>query len=502
MEAQVQNRDAANTVAVAQTELQGGAISLPGALMQGLTHIAPAVGLIFTVPVIAGLAGLASPLAFLAGGVLMILVAVSVVELAKRLSSAGGYFTWVSRTLGPRAGFLTAWMFFLYSPIGAGINFAFLGGILEPTLKAEYGFTLSWWIPALLGTALVAACQYYGVKISVRTIVIFGGLEVLLCLALAVSGLINPGPGGFNFSPFDPSQALSLNGFYLAVVFSVFTFSGFESVAPLAEESKDPRKTLPLAVILSLVIACIFFLLMPWGILVGWGTSDFNGFASNESPVFALAHNLWGGAWVIILIAFVNSILAVSLAASNAGTRVFYGMGRVGALPSALGKVDPVHKTPTNAVFLQTAITLAIVIGGGIILGPVDTLVYGALLLTLAAIFVYCAGNIAAWRLYRTEQRQNFRLLWHFICPVLATAALLWVGYKTVNPAPTGVAHSAPYVFLGWLVAGIGVTFLAARFGASAWLRRAGEAVAVEEVILDETLGVDGSVPVKSAEPV
>jgi hypothetical protein len=91
----------------------------------------------------------------------------------------------------------------------------------------------------------------------------------------------------------------------------------------------------------------------------------------------------------------------------------------------------------------------------------------------------------------------------HFICPLLATAALLWVGYKTVNPAPTGVAHSAPYVFLGWLVAGIGVTFLAARFGGADWLRRAGEASAVEEVVLDKTLGVEAATrPTKSPEVV
>jgi amino acid transporter len=121
-------------------------------------------------------------------------------------------------------------------------------------------------------------------------------------------------------------------------------------------------------VILCLVIAIVFFVVMPWGILVGWGTSDINGFINNESPVFALAHNLWGGAWVIVLLAFINTSLAVSLAASNAGSRVFYGMGRAGALPTALAKVDPVHKTPTNAVWLQTAITLALIVGGGIIL--------------------------------------------------------------------------------------------------------------------------------------
>ena len=238
---------------------------------------------------------------------------------------------------------------------------------------------------------------------------------------------------------------------------------------------------------MSLVIATAFFLIVPWGILVGWGTNNVHGFITNSSPVFALAHRLWGGAWILILLAFVNSILAVSLAASNAGTRVFYGMGRAGALPSALGKVHPVHKTPTNAVWLQGLITFALIIVGGIILGPVGTITYIAIPLTLAAIFVYIAGNIAVWRLYRTEQRHNFRVLVHLVCPLVSTVALLWVGYNTVSPLPTGTDYSAPLVFIGWVVAGIAITLVVSRVRGTRWLQRAGQAVVEEEIVLKPT---------------
>lgn len=482
------------------TELQSGAVTLPGIVMQAATHIAPAVGMIFAVPVLTGLAGVVSPLVFLAGGLMMLLVAVSVIELAKRLSSAGGYFTWVSRTLGTRAGFLTAWLFFLYSPLAAGINLAFMGGILEPTLKAEYGFTLSWWIPAIAGVVLVTALQYYGVKISVRTMVGFGLVEVLLCVGLAVTGLLDPGPGGVNLHSFQPGEALSVNGFYLAVVYSVFTFSGFESVAPLAEEASEPRRTLPAAVIISLLAAIVFFVFVPWGILVGWGTDNLNGFIGNESPVFALAHRLWGGAWVLILLAYVNSALAVSLAGSNAGTRVFYAMARAGALPAWLTRIHPEHHTPVNAIWLEGAVTLALVVIGGIVLGPVETLSYVAIPLTLAAILIYCAGNLASWRLYRTEYRRHFNWFLHVVCPILSSVALLWVGYKTVSPLPSGTTHSAPFVFAGWLICGVVLTFVAGRLGGDAWLARAGRATVEEEQIFDDTLGIGTPIDAATAE--
>ena len=459
-----------------EPQLSAGALGLPAVVMQAVSHIGPAVGFFLSIQFITGVAGLASPVSFTAAFVIVLLLGLSLTELARRIPSAGGYFTYVSRTVGPRAGFLTAWLFFLYEPLGVAINFAWLGGILETTLKAEYGFTLPWWIVLLAGVSVVTTLTVVGVKVSARALVLLGGAEILMIVALAISGLISPGDGGINLTPFDPGSATDLNGLYLGVVFAIFGLTGFESVAPLAEETEDPRRNLPRAIIGAIIAMGIYYIFCSWAILVGWGTSNVSGFVdAGENPILGLAHRLWGGAWVILLLALTNSVLAVSVAAQNAGTRVFFAMARAGALPATLARIHPRFHTPINAIKLQTLITLAIGIGGGIVLGPQDTLAFFGLVITLGLILVYSAGNLGVFRLYRGALRGEFSPWRHAVFPALSSAALVLVGYKSLNPLPDTPFAYAPLVVAGWLVAGIGVTFAASRGGRAGWLLRAGE---------------------------
>jgi amino acid transporter len=463
-----------NGEVVMETKLEAGALHLPGVLMQAMTHIAPSIGVIFGIQAVASFAGIATPVAFLISGAIMLLLGVSVTQLARRLPSAGGYFTYVSRGVGPRAGFFTTWCFLLYEPVGAGINLAFAGGLVEATLKSEYGFTLPWWVTALVLGLILSSLTYAGIKLSVKTVMILGSIELVACTTLALWGLLSPGHGGVNLTPFDPSKALSFNGLFLGVVFCIFNFAGFESVAPLAEETANPRRNLPRAIMLSLSLVLVFFLFTSWGILVGWGTDHVGTFVSNGSPVLALAHRLWHGAWIIMLLVYLNAVLAACIAVQNTGTRFLYGISRAGLLPRALSKVDPKRKTPINAVYLQCGVTMVIAIAGGIVLGPEQTLIFGGLVLTLMAIAIYSLGNLAVFLLYRREFRPDFDLRWHVICPLLSTAALVWLGYKSVSPFPTGPAHAAPYVAIGWAAIGLVVTVFAARKGRD-WLKRAGE---------------------------
>src|SRR5262249_19680866 len=121
-----------------EPSLRAGALKLPSVLMQGITHIAPAVGIILTLQLIKSLAGVTAPLAYLIAFVIVLTLGLSLTQLAKHLTSAGGYYTYVSRTVHPRAGFLTAWLYFLYDPTAAAINLAFMGYFVQGTLKAEY----------------------------------------------------------------------------------------------------------------------------------------------------------------------------------------------------------------------------------------------------------------------------------------------------------------------------------------------------------------------------
>jgi amino acid transporter len=424
--------------------------------MQGITHIAPAVGIVLTLQLITSLAGVTAPLAYLIAFVIVLTLGLSLTQLAKHLASAGGYYTYVSRTVHPKAGFVTAWLYFLYDPTSAAINLAFMGYFVEGTLKAEYGVSFPWWLFVVIGTVLITILVYYGVEISARTMVMLGVAEIAIVVGLALTGLFRPGPAGINFHSYNPANAPSANGLYLGVVFSIFAFSGFESVAPLAEESETPRRNLPISIIGSILLMGVFYLFCSWALLIGWGTNDLGSLArSVENPTFLLGKRLWGGAWVLLFVAVINSVLAVSIAGTNAATRVFFAMGRSGSLPKLLARVHPRHQTPVNAIWLQTFLTLGVSLGLGFWVGPDQEFYLMGVAITLGLVFIYGAGNLGVYLYYRTERRDEFNTLLHLIFPLLSTLALLWVGYKSVVPLPPAPVRYAPWLFGSWLAVGL-----------------------------------------------
>jgi amino acid transporter len=456
------------------TELEANALKLPEVVMQGVTHIAPAVGMVLTIQFITSLAGVTSPLAYLLAFLIVLTLGISLTQLAKHLPSAGGYYTYLSHTVHPRAGWLTAWLYFLYDPTGTAINLAFMGFFFETTMKAEYNITFKWWWFFLLGTAFVTLLVYRGIKISARGVVVLGAIEVSIVVVLALFGLLNPGEGGISLSAYNPGNALSTSGLYLGVVFSIFAFTGFESVAPLAEESENPRRLMPRGIIYSILIMGAFYIFCSWAILVGFGTDRVQAFVdSAENPVFVLAKDLWGGLWIIVFFAVINSIIAVSIACTNAATRVFFAMGRSGSLPRSLGAVHPRLKTPHNAVIMQTILTLAFGLGLGFLLGPDQEFFMMGVAITLGLVLVYSAGNFGVYRFYRKERRSEFNVWLHVVFPLFSTVALVFVGYKSIVPLPAYPVSIAPFLVAVWLIVGAVIVYRMSRTGREEWLLKA-----------------------------
>lgn len=230
-----------------------------------------------------------------------------------------------------------------------------------------------------------------------------------IVVGLAISCLLHPGNPGLNFSSLLLHNSPGAHGLFLGVVFCIFAFTGFESVAPLAEESVDPRRNLPRVIVWSIVVMGIFYLFCAWALLVGWGTNSMQTFAqSAENPVFVLATRLWGKAWILILIAVLNSIVAFAIACTNASTRVFFAMARSGTLPHVLSKVHPRYQTPINAIWLQTVLTLGIGLGLGWWIGPDQLFYFLGVAMTLGMVIVYSAGNLGVFCFYRQKRRHEF----------------------------------------------------------------------------------------------
>ena len=319
--------------------------------MQSVTAIAPAIAGMFTMPFIVLNAGVAAPMAFVGAFVIALLVGYVLAQFARHLSSTGSYYTFVSRSLGGRAGFLVAWVYLLFYPVVIAQVGSFMGSTLQSTLKAEYNITFEWWWFMVFLIVFVAYTAWRGIELSVKLLIALGLIEGLIVLVLGC-GACHPAPGGNNLS-WVPTRFKggNLHGLFLGVVFAIFAITGWDGAAPLAEESRDPKRTVPRAVMGSILIMGVFLIVVSWGQTSGWGTSHLASFAgSSQLPAFVLGQRYWGDAWVIILFALFNSAIAVSIACMNASTRFLYGMSRARALPRGLTKLHPVHGTPTNAI--------------------------------------------------------------------------------------------------------------------------------------------------------
>jgi amino acid transporter len=329
----------------------------------------------------------------------------------------------------------------------------------------------------LLGTAFTAFVTYRGVEVSAAALMIMGILEVGCVVLLATWGFLSPGPGGVNISSFNPANAPSGNGLYLAIVFSIFAFTGWEGAVPLAEETKDPKQIVPRAILGAILLMGAYLVFTSWGILLGWGTKRIADFvACPEVPAFVLARRFWGKGWVLVLLALINSMVAVSVAATLVSTRMWYAMARSGSLPWQFAELHGKYKTPVNAIYFQTLVTLVFGIGMGLWIGPDQEFFLMGTVLTLALALIYSLGNLGVFLFYRKERPQDFHPVLHALFPLISSVAILWVAYKSVVPLPAPPISYAPAIVAGWFVAGGLVLIVMKLVGQEQWLLRAGSA--------------------------
>lgn len=479
-----------------QTDLKPDSLGLISVTMQAITHIAPAIAALFFTQFLVTLSGETAPLAYFIGVIVVLMLGNTLIQFSRQLPSAGGYYTYVSRALGARAGFLTSWMFILYSPMAGGVVAGFFGFIAAGELKASYGWNVPWlwWVAVLVVGATIAFLQYRGIELSARTLLITGGAEILIVLALAVTGFINSGPGGVTLAVFNPGNigvgtTFGLSGFTLGIVLAVQGLTGWEAAAPLAEETRNPKRNVPLSVILSILILGVFLVFTYWGVITGFGPDNIKGIINSpDLPGLGLARRVWGAGWWFILIAFLSSTLAVALATANVSTRMWYSMGRNGAFPKLFAKVHPGYKTPTNAIFAQLALTYASGIIFGVWFHPdVSFFLFTGLVLVLAVAFVYLMANVGVGIYYWREHKVEFNWLWHVILPVVSGLVLLYAIAESFPPfcpsvnCPADPYAKAPLVAGGWLLVGILLLVYYAVSGRERWLKTAGAALGESE---------------------
>src|SRR5271168_1805464 len=135
-------------------QLRRNSLGLPELVFQGVTHIAPATNMVFTFPIIALKAGPDMPLSFLLSTIVCFFIGNTVSQFSKYMPSSGGYYSFATRGLGSRWGFLATWSYLIYDLLGPAASNGFLGYVLSETLRTEFSVKVPWWLLALAAFAL------------------------------------------------------------------------------------------------------------------------------------------------------------------------------------------------------------------------------------------------------------------------------------------------------------------------------------------------------------
>jgi len=440
--------------------LREHSIGLPGVLFQSITHMAPAAAVAYSIYISVPHAGAALPLSVFLALVACLLAANSIGQLAKEMPSAGGLYTYTAKSLGPYPGFLVAWFFLLFEPLVAPFLFLECGWAMHEVMSSEAGWHYSgqWWIWVTAVAAIVFLLTYRDIRISTNAGVILGLFEIGVFAALAIWILLSH-LGDLNLQPFNPNHAPegAFTGVGKGMVFAILAFIGFEASAPLGEEAKNPRRTIPLAIVGSCLAIGLFYILLAYAWVFGEGgigTFAAKAGASGD-PWREMAKVFWAGGWVLVFAAIINSIVANSNAGFNAATRVYYAMARNGIAPRALARTHPTFKTPHIAIILNTAIALGISYIMGWKWGPLNGFIMIATAATVVVIVVYMLVMAGSIRYYLTEKRAQFSPLLHLVFPVAGIVLFAFPLYYQYFPLPPYPIRYAVWVALGWVIAGL-----------------------------------------------
>jgi amino acid transporter len=453
--------EGATSAARAFDHLREHSIGLPQVLFQSITHMAPAAAVAYSIFISVPDARQALPLSVGLALIACICAATAIGQLAKLYPSAGGMYTYAARSLGPGAGFLVAWLFILFEPLVAPFLYLEFGWAMNDVFQTEVGFHYDgqWWIWVALMTVIVFLLTYRDIRLSTTAGVILGAFEILIFAGLSLWMLFS-NIGDANLQPFNPSNAVGdWGGVFKGMVFAILAFIGFEAAAPLGEEARHPRRTVPRAVVGSAVAIGLFYVLCSYAWVFGAGFDRFVEQATGADPWRNLGKVFWSTGWILVFLAICNSIVANSNAAVNAATRVFYSLARNGLAPHALGRTHPDFKTPHVAIVWMSAFAFVVALFFGIVWDPLTGFGMIATMAVPVVIVVYMIVSIGCIRHYTGPARDQLNPFVHVVMPIVGIVLFFFpLYYQFVKQPPDYPVKASNWVALAWTVIGVALT--------------------------------------------
>ncbi len=439
----------------ARSRLRPGQLGSLSLLVLALALVGPGAGAFFNLSTLGAVAGPAMVLAVLLSWVAMLAMVNTVAQFAGRVPGSGLFYTFVSQGLGARAGFVAGWV--LMADYGAVTAFALVypADQVSSYLNTTFKVNVPWWLIFLIALGAVAWLALRGIRPSVRTDVLFLVYELAALLALALTVLFKIGPSHWTAAPFTPGAA-GWHGVRLAWILGITAFLGFEGAVTGSEESSRSTRRLPRVLYLAVLASGAFFLITGYAGVLGYGTHAMASVASNPLPWNTVADRYWGsGLGLIVDVGAWVSMFACGLAGLNASARLWFSMGRENVLPARLGTVSERSRVPSTAVLLQLVLSLGIGLGLGFWLGPFNSFLFLATVLSIGALIAYIMASAALPVFMLRQHRRAFRAVPHLLLPAAAIVIVAFPLYTSVWPLPASPFDYAVYAVGVWIVIGL-----------------------------------------------
>src|SRR6201997_3195431 len=436
--------------------LERGQLGLFGVIMPGVAQVAPAFNLFFTTGVMVALAGASAPLIFLISMVGMVATASSLAQFAGVYPSAGSFVTYITRAIGAKVAVAIGVITILGYIISFGGIYIFVGSYIVQNVFGDphiWGITQ---LTTIVYGALVVAPVVAGLKFGVRITVVLYVFEVLLLLAMSLTILVRGGASGLSATPFTWPSGHS-SDVLLAFSLAVLAFGGFEAAAPLAEETRNPRRAVPVAVIGAVVISGIIYVLGSYALVTAFGIGHTGALAADANPFHTAARAFIPFVAPLITWVFLSSVTSSYVAANTQTSRVIFAGARGGLWSSALATINPKFRPPAVAAIVFVAPSVVIGVASTAFTSPATASGFLSTYGVLGLVIMYLGANVALavnWaRLRRRGERKSF-WLW-VVVPGSGTVVLaipLWGDLRPGQPAPYNIL---PWLTLSLIAVGI-----------------------------------------------
>jgi len=431
------------------SELRKDSLSFFEALGQSVANVSPTLTPALAVAVVAGIAGDASWLVYVFATIALLIVALNIAKLAGRIPAAGSFFIYISRSLGPSYGMLAGWAM-LAAYIFTAMALTISTSIFVKTFFSSLGLTLG--IPNFLMYGIISLLIWLlssrDIRISARIGLTMEAISVAIILGVIVFTLSH-----YGFAPDTKQlslQGANFGGIAQAFLFSIFSFVGFESAASLGKETKNPKTTIPKAIVWTAISSGIFFVVTTYVITQGFGDNATN-LGNSAAPLGDITNAI--GKWMTAPVYFGATIssFACALASLNAFGRMLFSLGRYQFVHNSMGIVHDRRKTPVFALTVGAVLNFIVC---AVFANQSETNTFGwyGTLASYGFITVYFMCSVSAPVLLRkTRELKPADVVIGGLGAVFMVLSLV----GSVYPVPAAPYNYFPYAFLAYMVIGL-----------------------------------------------